>query len=160
MTSLDVAGWQEETLHAIEKELAAFIGPLARIIVKKNAQKTTEPEKLFSLLAASLEKESDRQAFLSRKSALSENWPKSNAPASVTEVTGSTTFTGVLPAEFNPEALEQAVRLISRHVGPISGVLVKKEARRAENLRALYLKLAEHVEDTAERARFLRDAGY
>ena len=46
-SSGNIAGWQEETLRTVEKHLAAFIGPLARIVVKKAAAKTTDPEELL-----------------------------------------------------------------------------------------------------------------
>ena len=159
VTSLHSLGWQEDVLHAMEKELAVFLGPLARIIVKKNAAKTTDPEQLFKVLAESLERESERQAFLARKSQLSKAWPARQAQET-TEVTGTFTFPQALPADLTPEALDRAAHLIAVHLGPISRIVVRKEARQANNLRALYMRLAEHVEDPSARARFLQEAGY
>jgi hypothetical protein len=45
-------------------------------------------------------------------------------------------------------------------MGPISGVLVRKAAKRADSLRGLYRLLAEHVEPGTKRVRFLQDAGF
>ena len=56
--------------------------------------------------------------------------------------------------------VEEAARMLAYHVGPISRILAKRAAERAENRRALYLLLAEHVENKTDRARFLRDAGF
>jgi serine/threonine-protein kinase len=56
--------------------------------------------------------------------------------------------------------MERASRLLARHIGPISRVLVKKAAPRADSKNALYHLLAEHVQNKTDRARFLRDAGY
>lgn len=159
LTSTHGVASQEDILHAMEKELAAFLGPLAKIIVKKNAAKTADPEQLYMLLAESLERESDRQAFLSRKSQLSKRWPARKSQTTTT-VMGTQIFTQALVADLTPEVLERAARLIAVHVGPISKVLVRKEAHRADSLRALYLRLAEHVEDPAARAHFLREAGF
>jgi len=50
--------------------------------------------------------------------------------------------------------------MLAYYVGPISGVLAKKAAQRADSLRTLYLLLAEHVESKQERDRFLRDASF
>src|SRR5690348_2278643 len=111
------------------------------------------------LFAESPERESDRQAFLSRKSQFSKRWPARKSQTTTT-VTGTQIFTQALAAELTPEVLERAARLIAVHVGPISKVLVRKEAHRADSLRALYLRLAEHVEDPAARAHFLREAGF
>jgi serine/threonine protein kinase len=63
-------------------------------------------------------------------------------------------------AELTPVAVDRAARLLARHIGPISGVLAKRAAQRADSLRTLYLLLAEDVESKTERARFLRDAGF
>jgi len=59
--------WDEGTLRAVEKQLATFIGPLARIIVKKAASRTTNLEDLYSVAAQSLQREDERRAFLARK---------------------------------------------------------------------------------------------
>ncbi len=63
-------------------------------------------------------------------------------------------------AELNQAAIERAARMLARYIGPISGVLAKRAAQQADSLRTLYLLLAEDVESPAERARFLRDAGF
>jgi len=63
-------------------------------------------------------------------------------------------------AEITPAVIDHAARMLAYHVGPISRVLAKRAGERADSLRALYLLLAEHVENKSERARFLRDAGF
>ncbi|MBL8115685.1 MAG: serine/threonine protein kinase [Acidobacteria bacterium] len=51
-------------LAALERALANYIGPLARVIVKKNFRMTPGLETLVSKLAAQIESETDRQKFL------------------------------------------------------------------------------------------------
>jgi len=63
-------------------------------------------------------------------------------------------------AELTPATIDHAARMLARYIGPISGVLAKRAAQQADSLRTLYLLLAEDVESPAERARFLRDAGF
>jgi serine/threonine protein kinase len=63
-------------------------------------------------------------------------------------------------ADITPQVVDQAARMLAYHVGPISRVLAKRAAERAENRRALYMLLAQHVENKADRSRFLRDAGF
>ena len=155
-TFLSMTGWSADTLHAAERQLATFLGPMARILVKRAASQTTDLDKLYSLLAKSLDRETDRQAFLSRRGGAGQSSSKTQVPR------GSTRTGGLaVPAspELTPAALEHAARLLVPHVGPIAPVLVKKEALRADGLRALYLLLAEHVTGDTERARFLREAG-
>jgi eukaryotic-like serine/threonine-protein kinase len=59
--------WDEATLHTVEKQLAAFIGPLARILVRKAARKTADIDQLYSKLANNLQEQKERQAFLAGK---------------------------------------------------------------------------------------------
>jgi tetratricopeptide (TPR) repeat protein len=158
--SQPAAGWPEDTLRAAEKQLAGFIGPLAKVMVKKAAARTTNSDEFYTLLAAGIERPSDREDFLAAVS-----YP----------VPGGQTETGppMLPAELanepqsseaglalTPAAVERAARLLAQYVGPLSGVLTKKAAQRADSLRALYLLLAEHVGTESERDHFLQDAGF
>jgi len=153
----DFGGWPEKTLRTLEKELAIFIGPLARFIVRKNAAKTRDPEQLYMLLASTLEQESDRQAFLARKAAISKELkPPSGTVERKMPVTGPKA--PMQSTELSAEALEQASRLVAAYVGPISKVLVRNESRHTTTLRGLYLRLAEHIDDPDARARFLREA--
>jgi hypothetical protein len=62
--------------------------------------------------------------------------------------------------EITAAAIERAARLLAPYVGPISGVITKKAAQRADSLGTFYLLLAEYVEDANERQRFLRNAGF
>jgi serine/threonine protein kinase len=56
-----------ETLRSVEKELAPFLGPLARIVVKEAAMKATDLSMLYELAAESLGNDDDRNGFLARR---------------------------------------------------------------------------------------------
>lgn len=147
----------EATLHTIERQLAVFVGPLAKVLVKRALPKATTADELYKILAAGLEREVDRQAFLARK--VEPGQPKlQNQP--MTKVTQVGPAPPPSSLELTPESIERAARQLATHVGPISGVLARKAAQRTDNLRTFYLLLAEHVAAGPERARFLRDAGF
>jgi serine/threonine protein kinase len=154
------AGW-DATLRAIEKELATYIGPLARIVVKRAAAKTSDPDELYRIVAQSLEREDDRDAFLARQSQVSRSRTKPQTLRETQPVGPPTAASNPLsPVEITPEAIDHAARMLAAHVGPISSVLAKKAARRADSVQTMYRLLAEHVQNGAERRRFLRDAGF
>jgi eukaryotic-like serine/threonine-protein kinase len=142
-------------------QLATFLGPLATILVKKAACKTSDPEELYTLLAKNLEQESDRRAFLARRAEIAYSAtrrqivrePLSPANSGISTAPGS-------KQEITQATIEHPARMLADYVGPISGVLAKKAAQRADSLRTLYLLLAEHVESKQERDRFLRDAAF
>jgi len=156
----NIAGWQEQTLRTVEKQLAAFIGPLARIVIKKAAAKTTDLEELYDLLAASLERAADREAFLAKKVQLTTPGqpPSAAKPLRSARMTAPASPAG--RSELTAAVIDLAARQLARHVGPISTVLAKRAAQRTGSLHAFYLLLAEHMENKIERDRFLRDAGF
>jgi serine/threonine-protein kinase len=49
---------------------------------------------------------------------------------------------------------------LARYIGPIARVIAKKTPGRPSDLGAYYRQLAENIPDAADRARFLKDAGY
>jgi eukaryotic-like serine/threonine-protein kinase len=59
--------WDEATLRTVEKQLAVFIGPLARIIVKEAASRTMDPEQLYTFASESLKHDDERRAFLGQR---------------------------------------------------------------------------------------------
>ena len=156
-----ISGWEDDVLRKVERQLATFLGPLARILVKKAASKTTDPEELYRLLAANLEQESDRRAFLAQRAEIASGGTKSQTIREpLPSVNSGTSAALGSKQEITPAAIDHAARVLAYYVGPISGVLAKKAAQRADSLRTLYLLLAEHVESKRERERFLRDAGF
>ena len=56
--------WDDGTLQEVEKRLAAFIGPVAGVIVQKAASTATDLNQIYTLAAQSLEREEERRAFL------------------------------------------------------------------------------------------------
>jgi eukaryotic-like serine/threonine-protein kinase len=154
-------GLNEEKLRIIERQLATFIGPLARLLVKRASAKTSSTLELYAVLAADLEREDDRKAFLARRAELDTGHAKvpsrqvsaEAAPAPALPLAASAS------SEITPAAIERAAHLLAAHLGPIASVLARKEAKRAANLRSFYELLAAHVAEPAERERFLKVAG-
>jgi hypothetical protein len=66
VTRPEVAALGPPELARIEAELAVYIGPLARFLVKREAQRTPDAESLIAKLSGELESESDRATFAQR----------------------------------------------------------------------------------------------
>jgi hypothetical protein len=152
---------QEASLQIIERQLAAFIGPLAKVLVKRAASKTTSTVELYTILATHLEGEADRKTFLARRTELSQGKVTAAAPkvSSPPAAPAAAPLDSSSPGEITPAAIEQATRRLAAHLGPIAPILAKKEVKRATTLRNFYELLAEHVANPTERARFLKEAG-
>ena len=147
---------EREALGPVERYLATFLGPMAGMIVQRAASKTKDPQELFVVLAETLKSPKDRQAFLARKDELLAGLAQSRAEQgpSASQLEAAQSHT-----ELTPDSVDRAAELLARFVGPISRILTGRAVKRADNLRALYLILGEHLKG-AERARFLQEAGF
>ena len=156
-----VAG-QDQALRVVEKQLATYLGPVARVVVRKAAPKARDSRELYALLAEHLEREEDRRAFLAGRteSVWIQDSGQSPAEATIAAAPATPAKAEAAAMEIKPEEIDRAAARLARYVGPIAGVLAKRTARRAADVRALYLLLADHVESKADRSRFLREAGF
>jgi serine/threonine-protein kinase len=66
--------------------------------------------------------------------------------------------TGEAGTAWKPAILQTAIRQLAHYLGPIATMLVRREARRAQNVEALYQRLALHLADEQERQQFLKTA--
>jgi eukaryotic-like serine/threonine-protein kinase len=151
-------------LRAVEKHLAISLGPIASFIVDKTAGKAKNQEEFFSQLASSLPSQKDRQIFLTKKKDFVRVQPLEMpvAKAAAVAMGSENRAVTVVPqaARLNPGDVSKAVELMAHYVGPISGILAERAARRADNLRGFYLILASHLHEGDERSKFLTDAGF
>ncbi|HEX4486925.1 MAG TPA: protein kinase [Terriglobales bacterium] len=58
--------WDPDVLSDVQHLLAAFVGPMARVIIKEAASRTTDLDRLYVLASESLQKPEERKAFLSK----------------------------------------------------------------------------------------------
>jgi hypothetical protein len=168
-------GWQDrerQFLSNVEKQLAAYVGPIAGIIASRTAAKAKDPAELITLLASTLHVEADRKAFLARRNELlrgltrpvagAPQFDTQTIPRKETQTLAGKPITQSLaqPVALTPAGIHHAGELLARYLGPVAKILAERAAPRAASEQALYAALAEHLQNPAERARFLQDAGY
>jgi serine/threonine-protein kinase len=61
------AALRDEELQQAQRELARFLGPVARVLVKREAASAATPADFWQRLSTHIDREADRQAFLSRR---------------------------------------------------------------------------------------------
>lgn len=59
--------FEPAVLDSVSRELAAFIGPIAKVVVKRAAERCSSVDDLYSCVAAEIDSERDRTNFLARK---------------------------------------------------------------------------------------------
>ena len=152
-TTFPPPGWEAEKLRALESLLAPYVGPVARVLVRKAAKTTTDGLALVRALAVSIASERDREAFagtaLEKVGARPrpEPEPERSSPS-------------IAPKSIEPADVEKAVSRLAPFVGPIAKVMAKKAAAQASDLKAFYRQLAENLPDAGERTEFLKKSGY
>ena len=65
--SSSVTGHAPEVIDQIAKELAHFVGPIARVLVKKAAKRCATTRDIYEVVALEIDSIADRQKFLSHK---------------------------------------------------------------------------------------------
>jgi hypothetical protein len=135
-----------ETLHVLEQKLAAYLGPIARIMVRSAAGRAPALEALCAQLAASVPEGAERESFRRDVAPLLRTRPPAIDDAPSRGSIGS----------FHEPELERATQALTQYLGPIARVLVRRAARDASSIDGLWQALSLHIELPAERAAFLR----
>ena len=159
-TTAGEASFSAELLRATERDLATFIGPMASIAVKRAVGNASDLLGLYELLGKQVANPKDRAEFLARgrqRAAAGLGRPRpppGPAPAKTIEPQS------VSPARSpNPASIVAIESDLTRYIGPIARILVKRELGKFESLAKLCLVLATHIPDERERRAFLNAHG-
>ena len=149
-TTLPPQGWDPALLKQIEGHAARFLGPVAKVMVRRAGRRTLDIDELYAMMAKELDSEEQRKAFMATRSTLS------GAP-SVPHTAKSRTGPSA-DAALTVERIELAQRRLAIYIGPIARILVKKAAAQTTSSERFYLLLAENLSEI-DRTRFLDDVG-
>jgi serine/threonine-protein kinase len=150
-TTTPPPGWDPALLKQIETHFARFVGPVAKVMVRRAGRRTLDIDELYAMMSQELDSEDQRKAFMATRGALSGAPPGSAAAAAPR--TGPTAETALTAARVAAAEIRLAT-----YIGPIAKILVKKAAAKATSSERFYLLLAENLSDS-DRARFLKEVG-
>jgi hypothetical protein len=129
----------------VKRHLAATHGPIAARLVDKAAARAGSTGDLYAILGQHIDDETERARFL----ALAPT-PQSAAPEHGRAESLKT-------PSIDPAAIEAMSRLMTRYIGPIAAIVVKRESCGSGGLDELRQQLASHIPDERQRAEFLRE---
>jgi serine/threonine-protein kinase len=154
-------GWDAALLKAVEGHLARFVGPVAKVMIKRAGLQTTEVDALYGILAENLATEEERKQFLATRAQLSMAPPPKAQPGARTGTVEASTLLAarLAGAQLTPEMVAAATKKLTTHVGPIAKVVVKKAALQATTAQQFYTLLADSLPTEPERVRFLEELG-
>jgi serine/threonine-protein kinase len=151
-------GWDPDTLGSVESQLARVVGPMARVLVQRAAQRCGDVNTLVNTLANGLENFDERRTFLSKVSTAPAKPVRGRAPAQpVAEAVFADSRLGTGPQGLPSAEIERAARVLGKHMGPLARLIVKRAAVRAQDLEQFHHLIAEGVPNESDREAFLRD---
>ncbi len=131
-----------ETVAVLERKLVEHVGPIARYLVQSAVRQSSDLDSLSAALAAKIEHPADRDRFTR------------DVRATLLPMGSTTTGKGLTLAPGEQERLQTA---LTRYLGPVARVLIKRALPSADSVPALWQNLAGHIDDTKDRAAFLRE---
>jgi class 3 adenylate cyclase len=157
--------WDEEILRRVENNLVQHIGPLASLLVRKEANHAPSLEDLFVRLARAVPAGKPRSTFMAKTAQILEEAEASEPVSGSAELTRTETGDTVqeevvsLQSEaWDPAVLELATKQLAVYIGPLAAMLVRKASRRTGSVAELYALLANEVPDPRDRETFLNSA--
>jgi eukaryotic-like serine/threonine-protein kinase len=132
----------------IVRQLTPILGPLAKITVKRAAAQARDRAELYRILARELRSDDERKRFLATAPRDARKDGACTVAAQPSNPVPELTNDHIAPA-----TLERAAKILTRYIGPIAVVIVKKTAVSASGETDLYARLAERIADSRERAR-------
>lgn len=156
--------WDPAVLKAAEKELALYIGPVAKVLVSRAAQQTSGTEELYSTLAAMIPEEDQRGKFLAKAPAPADaqgppvekaTEPRQRKTAPSPGHTAAKDEPAATTGSWDPAVLKTLEQGLAVYMGPLSKVLVRKAAKKTTNLEELYQLLADELSTKEEQNAFL-----
>jgi eukaryotic-like serine/threonine-protein kinase len=134
----EAPAFTEATLRTIEHRLAQHVGPIARHLVQSAARQSHSLDELHETLAQRIEQPEQRAQFR-RESA-------GDPPAAATQSR----------ADIAQPQVQQAERELTRYIGPIARILVKRALSTARSPDEFWQQLATHIAPEADRQAFLK----
>jgi eukaryotic-like serine/threonine-protein kinase len=148
-------GWSGPVLAGVEVELARFVGPVARVLVRRAARVHKDIPSLTAAVVDSIDRVEDRESFTRAVTGSGLSALRSRATP------GPETPLPAAPANepaVSAADVEHTTRVLTTYIGPIARVVVKRAAAVGGTRREFINQVAQSLDNDAQRERFLRDA--
>lgn len=136
----------QSQLTAIEKNLTHYLGPVAKVMIKKQAKNTSDINQLISSLSAQIPSIKERQNFINS--------------LNFSNVTHSSNSILSVDTAFTADYIAQLTANLTQYVGPIAKHLIKATLKQVNNKEQLCNCLAAKIPNSQERDAFLKTCTY
>ena len=142
-TAIGLAGWDPAELSRIERALATHVGPMARVMVREAARNCSDATSLASAVSRHIPEDAKRQQFIDSARGGSHIAPV--APTNAAQATASAATAipqEIASADPLTDAFRaQALQVVTRKMGPIARVLVRRAADAAGGSQSRFVQL-------------------
>ena len=150
-------GWSGVVLAGVEVEIAKYVGPVAKVLVRRAAKEHKDLESLVGALMPAIDDPKERSAFARAVIGKPMTMPLRGVPRGIE----GTASPGTRPGDALSSAeLERATKLLIGYIGPIGKVVAKRAATEGVSRRDFFAKVASSLDNDAVRERFMREAGF
>ncbi len=143
----------DAVLATIERRLARHLGPIARHLVRNAAKQSSSIGALCDTLATAITDPAERERFTTETRA--GNLGTGGTAAGPVASQAIPAGTGA-PTRLSQDQIARAEQALTRVIGPIAKVLVKRTLSAAGSEEELWTLLARHIENPADRDLFTR----
>ena len=139
--------WNDTLLGAIEALLVDHLGPVARLVVRDTARRSADAQSLITRIAGEAIEADERDAFLAKARAL---LPARLAPTAPAGPPAANTLPVLGSTPMAVGVTEKARLLLTQHIGPIAGVIVRRAAARAASRETFFAELVDQAGDDSD----------
>lgn len=163
--------WKRQAFPEVEASLARQLGPMARFLLRKVADKADGLDALGELLLPHIPSEVGRVEFQQSLDLLKKKLLASGTGAGLQTATGLPGATGAAfgtmpaqasairaPALFDEAWAEATASRLVVLIGPIARIVARRAMKQTSDRTEFLQLLASHIDNPDQRARFLRDA--
>jgi serine/threonine-protein kinase len=146
-----IGSWNRSVLQRVERALAPYVGPMARVMVTEAARQSATAEELYRELARGLQSATDRSAFLRSLGGGRVEPDLTTARRQQTTTAPQSTSLSIGAGSASPpitipiDAIEAAQTVLAFFVGPIARMLVRQAAAEASSRQDFLDRVAAHV---------------
>ncbi len=174
------SNWDAGMLTTLERALASFVGPLAKVLVKQAAAKSGDYNTLVGAVAQHLQTDEERAQFMAKliKTGTMGSMvtPRTGTGASGVSAAGTSPSMGqaggtgpsgasgaagtggsLSQQALTPEFVAHATRVLASHMGPLAKVIVRKAEAQAGNARHFVELLVQQAADGVDRDRLQQE---
>ena len=141
---LNIGSWDPAELQRLERALATHVGPMARVMVRDAARTHHDATSLATAVAHNIPEEARRQQFLDQARGSSRVTPVGSPMASgATPVTHHPAHVTAAPAgaALTEDFKTHVAQVVTRKMGPIARVMVKRAADAAGGSQERFVQL-------------------